>query len=279
LGDEREDMDLEIISKKDIQRFQQKILEFYQKNKRDLPWRKTTDPYHILVSEFMLQQTQVSRVVEYYNKWMESWPTVNNLASEEYKNVLQSWMGLGYNRRAMYLHNTAKIIVKDFDSDVLNAVNHYENLPGIGLYTSKAIQIFAANADIATVDTNIRRILISEFDLNENISENDLFSLAQLCLPHGKSRDWHNALMDYGAMYLTSRKSGIKPKTQQSRFKGSDRQIRGQILRLLLKEDHSFYELHHQIQVNDTRLTGILDKMIHEKTISKTNEKFHVPQR
>jgi len=272
-------MEFKQISKKDIKIFQQKILQFYQQNKRDLPWRKTTDPYQILVSEFMLQQTQVSRVVEYYTKWMNSWPTVKALAQEEYKNVLQAWMGLGYNRRAMYLHNTAKIIVDDFDGDVLTAVNHYEKLPGIGLYTSKAIQIFSANSDIATVDTNIRRILISEFDLDETVSDEDLFSLAQLCLPMGKSRDWHNALMDYGAMYLTSRKTGIKPKTQQSTFQGSDRQIRGRILRLLLHEEQSFYQLQEHLQVNDTRLNTILDKMIHEKTISKTHHHYHVPQR
>ncbi|HMA83531.1 MAG TPA: Fe-S cluster assembly protein HesB [Candidatus Thermoplasmatota archaeon] len=264
---------------KEIKTFQQKIFHFYQENKRDLPWRKTTDPYKILVSEFMLQQTQVSRVIEYYTNWMNTWPTVKRLASESYKNVLQAWMGLGYNRRALYLHNTAKVIVDEFDGDVLTAVKHYEKLPGIGLYTSKAIQIFAANADIATVDTNIRRIFISEFDLDESVSDKELFTIAKRCLPRGKSREWHNALMDYGALHLTSRKTGIKPKTQQSIFQGSDRQIRGKILRLLLKEDQSAYQLEKELNVESKRLSKILTKMLKEETVSKTKELYHVPQR
>jgi A/G-specific adenine glycosylase len=265
--------------KKNIQKFQNKIFQFYKQHKRDLPWRNTTDPYKILVSEFMLQQTQVSRVITYFNNWMNKWPTIEKLANEEYKKVLQAWMGLGYNRRAMYLHTTAKIIVDDFNGDVLTAVTDYKKLPGIGFYTSKAIQIFAENADIATVDTNIRRIFINEFELDETISDNELFELAKQCLPKGNSRDWHNALMDYGALYLTSKKTGIKPKTQQSRFNGSDRQIRGKILRLLLKEEQSAYQLEKELNVESKRLSKILTKMLEEETVSKTNELYHVPQR
>lgn len=261
----------------DVQRFQKKIFDFYQQNKRDLPWRKTTDPYPILVSEFMLQQTQVSRVIEYYNKWMKQWPTVQLFAKTSYKNVLTAWMGLGYNRRAMYLHKTAKVIVKDFDGDVLEAVKQFNKLPGIGPYTSKAVQIFSANADIATVDTNIRRIFIKEFQLSESISDKELFAIASKCLPEGRSRDWHNALMDYGALYLTSKKTGIRPKTQQSRFQGSDRQIRGKILRLLLKETQSFYQIQNQLDVETKRLSTILDKMEKEKTIDKKDNSYHIP--
>ncbi|MFO8077946.1 MAG: Fe-S cluster assembly protein HesB [Thermoplasmatota archaeon] len=268
-----------LITDADLQRFQKKILAFYQRNKRDLPWRKSTDPYHILVSEFMLQQTQVSRVIAYYTSWIDNWPTVQSLANSPYKNVLTAWMGLGYNRRAMYLHETAQIIVHDFDGDVLKAVKQFDKLPGIGPYTSKAIQIFADNADIATVDTNIRRIFISEFDLDESVSDKALFTIAKQCLPQGKSRDWHNALMDYGALYLTSRKTGIKPKTQQPKFQGSDRQIRGKIIRLLLKEEQSEYQLQKELKVESKRLSKILTKMLDEKTVSKTNAYYHVPQR
>lgn len=266
-----------LITDVDIQRFQKKILAFYQQNKRDLPWRKTTDPYHILVSEFMLQQTQVTRVIEYYTTWMKKWPTVQLFAKTAYKNVLTAWMGLGYNRRAMYLYKTAQIIVHDFDGDVLEAVKQFDKLPGIGLYTSKAVQIFSANADIATVDTNIRRIFIKEFNLSESITDKELFSIAEKCLPPGRSRDWHNALMDYGALYLTSKKTGIKPKTQQSRFQGSDRQIRGQILRLLLKETQSLYQIQDQIDVETKRLSTILEKMEKEKTIDKIDNSYHIP--
>ncbi len=266
-----------LISDADLQGFQKKILAFYQQHKRDLPWRKTTDPYPILVSEFMLQQTQVSRVIEYYTRWIDNWPTVQSLANSAYKNVLTAWMGLGYNRRAMYLHKTAQIIVHEFDGDVLKAVKQFDKLPGIGPYTSKAVQIFSANADIATVDTNIRRIFIKEFQLPESISDKALFKIAEKCLPKERSRDWHNALMDYGALYLTSKKTGIKPKTQQSRFQGSDRQIRGQILRLLLKETQSLYQIQDQLDVDINRLSIILEKMKKEKTIDKKNDSYLLP--
>lgn len=269
-------MGVQSIFSGEINAFQHKIFQFYKKNKRDLPWRKTTDPYKILVSEFMLQQTQVNRVIAYYTKWMNNWPTVQKLAYEDYKNILRAWMGLGYNRRAMYLHQSANIIVDEFDGDVLHAVKHFDQLPGIGLYTSKAVQIFAANKNIATVDTNIRRILINEFNLKESIPDKELFQLAERCLPKGRSRDWHNALMDYGAMYLTSKKTGIRPKTRQSKFEGSDRQIRGRILRLLLKEKHSLYQLEDQLKIGSGRLSKILNKMVKEKSISKTKEFYHL---
>ena len=97
------------ISKETIDRFQKKILHFYQENGRDLPWRKTTNPYYILLSEIMLQQTQVSRVISYYEQWIRLWPTIHDFANAEYRDVLQQWMGLGYNRRAQYLYQTAKI--------------------------------------------------------------------------------------------------------------------------------------------------------------------------
>ncbi len=272
-------MEISSPSEEDIHNFHQKIFQFYKKHKRDLPWRKTTDPYKILVSEFMLQQTQVSRVIEYYTTWIKKWPTIQKLANEQYKNVLQAWMGLGYNRRAMYLHNTAKVIVEEFQGDIITAIKQFEKLPGIGLYTSKAVQIFAENADIATVDTNIRRIFINEFKIKETLSDKELFQIAKRCLPQGRSRDWHNALMDYGAMFLTSRKTGIKPKTQQSRFKGSDRQIRGKILRMLLTENQTEYQLNQQLRIDAERLSEILNKMLIEKTVSKTKTYYHVPTR
>jgi A/G-specific adenine glycosylase len=179
----------------------------------------------------------------------------------------------------MYLHNTAKVIVEEFQGEIITAIKQFEKLPGIGLYTSKAVQIFAENADIATVDTNIRRIFINEFKIKDTLSDKELYQIAKRCLPPGKSRDWHNALMDYGAIFLTSRKTGIKPKTQQSRFKGSDRQIRGKILRILLTENQTEYQLNQQLKIDSERLSEILNKMLNEKTLSKTKKYYHVPTR
>ena len=160
-----------------IKAFQKKILTFYKKKSRELPWRKTTDPYSILLSEIMLQQTQVDRVIEYFNRWTKRWPTVHHLARAKRISVLKEWMGLGYNNRAVNLHKAAQKISKDYKGDVLKAVENFKEIPGIGPYTSKAVQIFSANKNVVTVDTNIRRIFIHEFKLSEKISDAELWNV------------------------------------------------------------------------------------------------------
>ncbi|HWR27858.1 MAG TPA: Fe-S cluster assembly protein HesB [Candidatus Thermoplasmatota archaeon] len=264
------------ITTTEIKRFQKKVFSFYEKNKRDLPWRKTIDPYKILLSELMLQQTQVKRVILYYEKWIARWPTIDALASASLPEVLHMWMGLGYNTRAKNLHTTARKIVATFNSDVLQAMKQYKELPGIGKYTSQAVQIFSSNSDLVTVDTNIRRILISEFKLPIKIADKELWLLAETCLPLGESRDWHNALMDYGALHMTAQKTGIKPKTQQTQFEGSNRQIRAQILRCLLQKSMSFSELEKTVGIGQMRLGAILDKMMNEKIIENKNKTYHL---
>lgn len=261
-----------------IKRFQKKVLSFYKINKRDLPWRKTTDPYKILLSELMLQQTQVKRVIFFYEKWIAKWPTIEALASASLPEVLQMWMGLGYNTRAVNLHYTARTIVSEFKSDVIKAMKQYKELPGIGRYTSQAVLIFSSNADLVTVDTNIRRILINEFNLPTKIADTELWDLAEKCLPLGKSRDWHNALMDYGSLHLTAQKTGIKPKTQQSRFEGSNRQIRAKILRCLLQKSMSLTEFENIFRLEQMRLKPILDKMIEEKIVEKRHTIYQLKE-
>jgi A/G-specific adenine glycosylase len=264
------------IPQEKIQRFQKKVFSFYKRYRRKLPWRKTSDSYKILLSELMLQQTQVNRVILYYEKWITRWPTIDALASASLAEVLKMWIGLGYNTRAVNLHKAARKIVTTFDSDVLEAMKQYKEIPGVGRYTSQAVQIFSTNTDLVTVDTNIRRIFIHEFNLPETVTDKALWELAERCLPRGKSRDWHNALMDYGALFLTAKKTGIKPKTQQSKFEGSDRQIRARILRCLLKEKMSLSELEKTVRIEQIRLTQILDKMMNEKIIMKKNNSYQL---
>jgi A/G-specific adenine glycosylase len=254
-------------SSKKIQNFQRKVFTFYQNHKRNLPWRRTNNPYKILVSELMLQQTQVSRVITFYHTWMKQWPTVDRLASASRRDVLQAWMGLGYNSRAIRLHKAAHVIMKEFKGDVLQAMHHNKAIPGVGRYTSQAVLIFATNADLVTVDTNIRRIFIHEFGLPETVSERILWDLARRCLPKGRSRDWHNALMDYGALHLTAQKTGVRPATRQSRFEGSDRQMRASIVRILLKGSATFSELLAMTKAEQPRLERILQKMVDEQLI------------
>ena len=238
----------------------------------------TNEPYKILVSELMLQQTQVSRVLPYYKKWMKQWPTINRLATASRRDVLQAWMGLGYNSRAIRLQKAAHIIMKEFNGDVIQAMHHYEAIPGVGRYTSQAVLIFATNADLVTVDTNIRRIFIHEFGMPETFSESILWKLAERCLPKGRSRDWHNALMDYGALHLTAQKTGIPPTIKQTKFEGSDRQLRARIIRILLENDKTFSAIEKTLHIEDSRLQRILDKLLREEIITQKNKQYHLKE-
>ncbi len=261
------------ISQKQIQAFHKKIFDFYNKHKRDLPWRKTRNLYYIMVSEVMLQQTQVPRVIDKYNEWIKTFPTIQELAEAPLEKVLKAWNGLGFNSRGKRLHDAAKIIQKQHKEKIPQTPEELETLPGIGPYTSRAILIFANNKDLATVDTNIRRIFIHEFKLDEKISDKELKAIAEKVLPKGRSRDWHNALMDYGTTILTARKSGIKSKGKQSKFKGSRREIRARILKHILdkktitkKQAEKFFpETTHKID-------EILEELMKEELITKTKE-------
>jgi len=259
-----------------IKKFQKKILSFYKEQGRTLPWRQTTNPYHIMVSEIMLQQTQVDRVIPYYTTWIKKWPTIQALAQAKRAEVLKAWLGLGYNNRAIRLHQAAQVMTQNHQGNIIQAITK-KKIPGIGPYTTNAIQIFSQNKNIATIDTNIRRILIHEFNLPSSTPDKDIEHLAQQCVPQGKSRDWHNALMDYGSTILTSKKTGIKPKTTQSTFKGSDRQIRAQLLRIFLntpKKQLSTTDLKQKISTQ--HLKKILTTMIKDTLIIQKGRKYQL---
>ncbi len=267
-----------LFKRMNVKLFQKKVFGYYGKKRRHLPWRNTTDPYAILISEIMLQQTQVDRVIAFYERWLKKWPTIKKLAKAPRVEVLQAWIGLGYNSRAKNLHETAKIVSEKFDGDVLRAIPRFKELPGIGPYTSAAVRIFSANEDIVTVDTNIRRIFIHEFGLKDSISDKELWTLAEKCLPKGKSREWHNALMDYGATLLTARKTGIKPKTTQSKFDGSDRQVRARVLKVMLADAKKKFTLEELCKsagaIPKKRLRKIVDGMINGKLVVKSGSSF-----
>jgi A/G-specific adenine glycosylase len=266
------------ISNDTITKFQRNIFSFYKNHMRKLPWRTTTDPYKILVSELMLQQTQVNRVLTFYSSWILRWPTIECLAAASRRDVLQAWMGLGYNSRAIRLKKASILIMEKFKGDVIEAMHHYKQIPGVGRYTSQAVLIFATNADLVTVDTNIRRIFIHEFSLPETVPEQFVWNLAERCLPKGRSRDWHNALMDYGALHLTAQKTGIPPKTKQLRFEGSDRQLRASILRMLLQQDQRFTQIQKLYDVDAKRLHRILDKLVSEGMVHRKNNRYQLTE-
>lgn len=218
--------------------FQKKIWDFYKINKRNFPWRDTTDFYKILVSEVMLQQTQTHRVAPKYQAFLEKFPTIQKLAKASNEDVLRIWSGLGYNRRALYLKRVAEIII---ESKKTITPEFLITLPGIGPNTAGSIYVFTANKPHVFIETNIRRVFIQEFFKDQdNISDKSILGLIEQTLDVKQPRDWYYALMDYGAHLAkiqTNPNRKSKHYTKQSKFEGSLRQTRGKILKLLLVQN------------------------------------------
>lgn len=238
-----------MISKKKIAVFKKDILSWYAINKRDLPWRKTRDPYSILISEVMSQQTQLSRVVIKYDAWMERFPTVQTLAQASVGDVLKYWSGLGYNRRALHLKKAAESIFLNFKGEFPRTEKELMTLPGIGKYTANAVLCFAFDEQVAVVDTNVRKVILTQV-LNQSaekatalnlhyasqktaIIEKEIEDIAKKLLPKDQAYEWNQALMDYASGVLKKEKIPI-PK--QSKFHGSHRYYRGQVLKQLLQK-------------------------------------------
>lgn len=217
--------------------FRRIVWMYYKKSGRhDLLWRKTKSLYRILVSEVMLQQTQVERVIPFYKNFMKQFGTVKKLADAPLAEVLKAWQGLGYNRRAKMLHRAAK----ELPSHTASTISELESLSGVGPYTARAIAAFAWNQDVVVIETNIRTAVIHHFfPQKEKVSDTEIEKILLSVLPKGKSREWYSALMDYGA-YL--KRSGVSHNgrsttyTKQSKFQGSLREARGAILRELSKK-------------------------------------------
>lgn len=229
------------ISTNQLESFKNFIWEFYILNKRNFPWRTNHDSYAILVSEIMLQQTQTFRAVEKYEQFLSLFPTFSVLAQASFKDVLLAWQGLGYNRRALYLHEIAKKVMQEFNGILPNGSSILETFKGLGKATAASICAFAYNSPTVFIETNIRTVFIFSFFLEEDkVYDKQIIPLIEATLDHNQPREWYYALMDYG-VYLKKKikNSNIKSAhyTKQSKFEGSDRQIRGMILRLLLTHD------------------------------------------
>ena len=194
------------------QDFSRRLRRWFRRNSRDLPWRQTRDPYRVLVSELMLQQTQVSRVVDFYGRFLKRFPTIHRLASAPPSRVMESWKGLGYYARARNLHKLAKQVTADGRNGALSSVpSELQKLPGIGAYTAGAVASFAHEKRAALVDTNVARVLSRVFapKLNPKRSADlkKLWAIAEEVLPRTGSATWtHNqAVMELGALVCTAR--------------------------------------------------------------------------
>ena len=181
-------------------------LEWFEENARDLPWRRTRDPYAILVSEVMLQQTQVDRVLPYYTRFLERFPTVEDLAAAPTADVIRIWSGLGYNRRAVNLQRAARAVVDELGGSFPDDPAALKKLPGIGAYTAGAIAAFAHERDVAFLDTNMRRVISRVIFGSELARESDAIEAANTLLPPGHGWTWNQALIEFGALQCTARR-------------------------------------------------------------------------
>lgn len=219
-----------------VSSFQDVIRSCYKEHGRVFPWRETTDPYLVLVSEFMLQQTQTSRVVDKYIEFSTAFPSVFQLAQSPFREVLRVWQGLGYNRRALALHKTAGEIVDRYHGRVPDDSILLRQLPGVGEYTASAIMAIAFNKPAVVIDTNIRTVyLYFFFREKEKVGKEEIVPIIETTIDRDSPREWYYALFDYGSMLKRDRKDlETGKRRKQSTFRGSDRELRGKILRLLL---------------------------------------------
>ena len=218
--------------------FQELIYCHFRDNPRVLPWRDTSDPYRVMVSEIMLQQTQVERVIPRYEAFLERFPTVATLARAPLADVLAHWQGLGYNRRGLMLKRAAEEIMDRHGGSVPSDPADLARLSGIGPYTAGAIASFAFGRPTPFIETNIRSVFIHCFFHDRtDVDDREILPLVEQTMDRERVRDWYNALMDYGAMLkrtLPNPSRRSRHHSRQSPFRGSDREIRGEILRLLL---------------------------------------------
>jgi A/G-specific adenine glycosylase len=245
-----------------IERIREGLLAWFAESRRDLPWRETRDPYRILVSEVMLQQTQVDRVIPYYKRWLELFPTAEALAAASTADVITAWSGLGYNRRAVNLQRTANAVVEQFGGEFPQDPDQLRTLPGIGPYTAGAIAAFAFERDVAFLDTNMRRVVHRLTEGSDvptlKVSDKVLLELAAELVPEGLGWVWNQALIEFGALHCTQRRPacvicplqgecrafptiqsdiaslpvGVRLKREAS-FTGSNRQYRGRVVEAL----------------------------------------------
>ncbi|GAA0449460.1 A/G-specific adenine glycosylase [Halococcus dombrowskii] len=249
------------------------LVEWYEEDHRGFPWRETTDPYEILVSEVMSQQTQLERVVEAFDGFVERWPDAERLAAADRSAVVGFWSdhSLGYNNRARYLHEAAGQVMAEFDGEFPETPDELRELQGVGPYTANAVASFAFNNGNAVVDTNVKRVLHRAFDVPD---DDDTFAdAAAELMPAGESRTWNNAIMELGGVactktpacddaecpwrawcgaYATGDFSAPDVPTQ-SPFEGSRRQFRGRTVRVLGEYDElALSELGPRVRVDYT---------------------------
>jgi A/G-specific adenine glycosylase len=269
-----------MLKPKDIAAFQRFVYSYHQTHGRQyLPWRHTTDPYHIAISEIMSQQTQIDRVIPKYVEFTQRFRSWAKLARATPAEVIMLWQGLGYNRRGLYLHRSAQHIVEKYGGILPSDTASLQMLPGWGPYTIAAVQAFAFNLPSIVIDTNVRTVFLYHFFPNqENVPEESLLQLAKVTLDEQNPRLWYSALLDYGAHLKQefgnhTRRSSTYQK--QSPLKGSLREIRGRVLKELSAGNNLAYqELLERTGSDEDRLKKAVAALLSEGFITKQGSNY-----
>lgn len=269
------------LTARDVASFQSFIWQYYQEHGRQFPWRNIDDPYAVLVSEIMLQQTQTHRVMPKFELWMTEFPDFNALAQAPLRDLLSAWQGLGYNRRALFLQRTAQAVVNEYNGMLPDDPAILVTLPGIGKNTAGSVAAFAFNRPTVFIETNIRAVFIhSFFKDQDDIKDSQIEPLVAQTVDQKNPREWYYALMDYGVELKArfknpSRKSAHHVK--QSKFEGSHRQIRGKALRIITAHGIiTYHELCALIGDQDPRIQTAINELLKEGFVKKEGELLQV---
>jgi A/G-specific adenine glycosylase len=264
-----------------VARFRRAVRGQYRNHGRDLPWRRTRDPWRILVSEVMLQQTQIPRVINRYEAFLEAFPDPSALARAPLGRALALWQGLGYNRRCLGLKRAAAEMMSRFGGAVPRSVEDLESLPGIGPYTARAVAVFAFDRPVALMETNIRRTFIHWFFPGRAVvHDRDVVPLVERTMDRRHPREWFNALMDYGtslAREVPNPNRRSAHHVRQPRFEGSRRQVRGRVLALLVGgRSRSAAAIARELDVPAARLGPVLGALTAEGFIEARRGGYRV---
>lgn len=263
------------MSAKTVLLFREIIYNYYKASRRSFKWREQISPYRVVVSEIMLQQTQIDRVAKKFDDFVEKFSDFESLAQAPFEEVLRMWKGLGYNRRALALQKIAQLIVNEHAGKLPDSIDVLSTFPGIGKATASSITAFAYNKPTVFIETNIRTVFIYFFfKHSREIHDKQIMPLIEATVDTEKPRDWYYALMDYGVM-LKKTVGNLcqfsKHHAKQSKFEGSDRQIRGMILQLLLDQPNitvqAALDYFSSLGKDEARVTRLLQDLSQENFV------------
>lgn len=259
--------------------FQELLWDKARELYREMPWRQDTRPYYVLVSEIMLQQTQVDRVIPKFEAFIAAFPDVPTLAQASLADVLKLWSGLGYNRRAKFLHEAAQKIILDFDGKFPDTHESLISLPGVGVNTAGAILTYSFNQPVVFIETNVRTVYFHHyFEDSSDVTDRELREVVEQTLDREHPREWYWAIMDYGS-FLKRQGVGRNDKSRhykkQSALKGSVREVRGQIIKELTAEDMELAKLRRAVKA-DERFPEALSGLSRDGLVEETDGRLHL---